>query len=224
MTLVAVLTRGPAPHVLAQHPLCQTCASSGPRAVPDETRAPLAMMTYCTRYGLPGRFLGLTLIARILPCQSAWSHVQVLQGYDHPEAVPEVWLRCLVAGQYFSDRILLDIKAVEYHMEFWKARLKSGNNTLFLALSLGPVKFLEACKALADRIMGKPPRMHLRPTHRIEQRVRSPGPVRKSPAPVHFAPLWFAVGRTLNAVYNRWVSRHICCFAATVAAVMGSTH
>jgi hypothetical protein len=127
-----------------------------------------------------------------------------------------MWLRCLVAGQYFSDRILLDIKAVEYHMEFWKARLKSGNNTLFLALSLGPLKFLQACKALADRIMGKPPRMHLRPTHRIEQRVRSGGP---SDAPlvslsvmgralhlcISCTPLWFAVGRTSNAVCNRWV-------------------
>lgn len=95
------------------------------------------------------------------------------QGYEHPEAVVEVWLRCLVAGQYFSDRLLLDIRAVEYHMDFWKNRLKSGNNTLFLAVARGPRKFAQALAELLRRLRGQPSRMMLRPTHRIEQRVRS---------------------------------------------------
>ena len=101
-----------------------------------------------------------------------------VQGYEHPEAVVEVWLRCLVAGQYFSDRLLLDIRAAEYHMDFWKHRLKSGNNTLFLAVARGPIKFVQAIGELLRRVRGQPSKMLLRPTHRIEQRVRTP---------VHFA-------------------------------------
>lgn len=95
-----------------------------------------------------------------------------VQGYEHPEAVAEIWLRCIVAGQYLSDRLLLDIQAVDYHMTFWQERLRSGNNTVFLAVARGPGKFVEACKAVVSRLRGNPPRMDLPPTHRIEQRVR----------------------------------------------------
>ena len=95
-----------------------------------------------------------------------------MQGYDHPEAVVEVWLRCLVAGQYFSDRLLLTIQSVEYHMDFWKARLQRGNNTIFLAIKRGPKKFGQAMAELARRALGHPARVSMQPTSRIEQRVR----------------------------------------------------
>ena len=95
-----------------------------------------------------------------------------MQGYDNPENVPDIWLRCIVAGQYFSDRLLLDLQSVEYHMDFWKERLRSGNNTLFLAVARGPGQFFKAIAAFVNRLRGKPPFINLRPTHRIEQRVR----------------------------------------------------
>jgi hypothetical protein len=94
-----------------------------------------------------------------------------LQGYDHPEGVYEVWLRCLVAGQYFSDRLLMDIRAVERNMAFWKGRLETGNNALFLAVARGPKIFFEALRNIIRHLRGQQPAMKLRSTYRIEQRV-----------------------------------------------------
>ena len=65
----------------------------------------------------------------------------VLQGYDNPEKVVEVWLGCVIATQYLSDRLLMEIQAVEYHMRFWQHRLKAGTQCLPLKSS--------ACKAVA---------------------------------------------------------------------------
>jgi hypothetical protein len=99
-------------------------------------------------------------------------HHALLQGYEHSEGVYEVWLRCLVAGQYFSDRLLMDIRAVERNIAFWKGRLETGNNALFLAVARGPKIFFEAFRHLILHLRGKEPAMRLRSTYRIEQRVR----------------------------------------------------
>jgi hypothetical protein len=49
-----------------------------------------------------------------------------VQEYDGVEQVPDTWLQCVVAGQYFADRLLCDMAAVQVHINFWKARLRSG--------------------------------------------------------------------------------------------------
>lgn len=49
-----------------------------------------------------------------------------MQGYEGPEKVVEVWLKCVIAAQYMSDRLLMDVRAVEVHMHFWQKRLMAG--------------------------------------------------------------------------------------------------
>lgn len=56
----------------------------------------------------------------------------MLQGYANPEKVVEIWLGCVIATQYLSDRLLMEIQTVEYHMRFWQHRLKAGAFLLVL--------------------------------------------------------------------------------------------
>lgn len=86
-----------------------------------------------------------------------------------------MWLRCVVAGQYFSDRLLMDVRAVERDLAFWKSRLERGNNALFLAVARGPRQFAGAISALVRRLRGQEPVHRLQSSGRIEQRVRPVG-------------------------------------------------
>ena len=81
-------------------------------------------------------------------------------------------LHCRSCTGLGSQHIKSSCRSIDYHMDFWKARLKRGNNTMFLALSRGPKKFVQALGELLRRMRGRPSRIMLRPTHRIEQRVR----------------------------------------------------
>eukprot|EP00892_Ulva_mutabilis_P001256 jgi/Ulvmu1/11130/UM071_0013.1 len=93
-------------------------------------------------------------------------------GYDDPEKVVDVWLRCVLTAQYLSDRLLMDIRAVEVHMNFWQKRLKSGNNEAFMAFGQGPIRFVRAMvKAFKTATGLAGTDIQLQASHRIEQRV-----------------------------------------------------
>ena len=90
------------------------------------------------------------------------------QSYKSDISVPNLWLRCLVAGHFTSERLLVEMRSAEFQISFWEKRLRRGGNSLFLLLSRGPLKFFQA---IARFLHIRTPLPQLTAADSIEQRV-----------------------------------------------------
>ena len=93
-----------------------------------------------------------------------------MQSYKSDISVPNLWLRCLVAGHFTSERLLVEMRSAEFQISFWEKRLRQGGNSLFLLLSRGPLKFFQA---IARFLHIRTPLPQLTAADSIEQRVHS---------------------------------------------------